>query len=227
MYFTNLHSTNYTDPPLRIPNAWPDGTYSLPRSRSGCPSGGAQFTWHFGWRYHDTEDRRNRNRFSRPLTLYGSFGSNIKVGYCTKTDTSKDYGLKWPKGSYCIAKKGACPSGFSSGSIYWDDEDRNNRNSYGGILPDGSYDRNTRTYFCCRNDGFATNPIVLPLDRPFYLYRYHSRDGCQRVRGMRYREEWVRWDNEDNRNSDSKSGAVPYEDGGRHNHKLHYCYYYR
>ena len=222
-----LQSSQCTDPTVRImiPNEWPDGTYSLPRPRSGCPSVGS---WHSGWRYHDTEDSDSNNYFSSPLTLAGSFErNNLKVEYCTKTYyTSNDYGIQWPKGSYCIAKKGNCPSGFSGGSIYWDDEDSNNRNDYGGTLPDGDYNSNTRTYFCCRNDGFTTNSITLPTDRPFYLYRKHSTDGCQRVRGMNYREEWVRWDDEDSSNKSSKSGDVPFDDGGSKDHKLHYCYYY-
>jgi CUB/sushi domain-containing protein len=40
--------------------------------------------------------------------------------------------------------------GFSSGYVYWDDEDLNNDNSRGGALPDGTYDKNTRIYYCCR-----------------------------------------------------------------------------
>ena len=221
-----LHTSHCTDPTVRIPNAWPDGTYSLPRPRSDCPSGGSQFSWHSGWRYHDTEDSFGKNQFSSELTLAGLFGRNIRVEYCTKTDTSNDYGIQWPKGSYCIAKKGNCPSGFNDGSIYWDDEDINNKNDNDGTLPDGDYGSNTRTYFCCRNDGYTTNPITLPTDRPFYLYRKHSNDGCQSVRGMYDREEWVRWDDEDIGNKSSNSGDVPLDDGGSDNHKLYYCYYY-
>ena len=221
-----LHTSHCIDPTVRIPNAWPDGTYSLPKARSGCPSGGSQFIWQSGWRYHDNQDGFNNNQFSSPLTLAGSFGDNIRVEYCTKTDTSNDYGIPWPKGSYCIAKKGNCPSGFSDGSIYWDDEDMNNKNDNGGTLPEGDYNSDTLTYFCCRNDGFTANSIILPTDRPFYLYRKHSTDGCQHVKGMHYREEWVRWDDEDILNRNEKFGDIPFDDGGSKNHKLHYCYYY-
>ena len=222
-----LVTSFHTDTPVVIPNAWPDGTYSLPKPRSSCPSGGNQFSWHEGYRYHDTEDDDSNNLFSNTLTLAGTFNSdNLEVFYCTKTDSSRDYGIPWPSGSYCIARKGNCPSGFGQGSIYWDDEDDNNGNGNGGIIPDGTYNGDTLTYFCCRNDGHTTNPIILPRDRPFYLYRKHRTDGCQRVRWMNYREEYVRWDNEDSNNDDTTSGDFPYEDGGSDNHKLHYCYYY-
>ena len=63
-------------------------------------------------------------------------GKDIRFYYCVKT-SNKDRDVPWPKGSYCIAKKGGCPRGFHAGSIYWDDEDRRNRNSRWGTLPDG------------------------------------------------------------------------------------------
>lgn len=40
--------------------------------------------------------------------------------------------------------------GFSSGSIYWDDEDTYNMNGKGGYLPSGSFDSDTRINYCCR-----------------------------------------------------------------------------
>lgn len=41
-------------------------------------------------------------------------------------------------------------TGFNTGYITWDDEDINNHNEYGGLLPDGLYDSNTKVYYCCR-----------------------------------------------------------------------------
>ena len=196
--------------------------------RTGCPVHGYQFSrWYTGWRYQDTEDSNNANRFSGGHHLAGSFGGNIRTDWCSKTQSSGDYGISWPKGSYCIGKKIRCPGGFSEGSIHWDDEDNRNANSRGGILPDGSYDRNTRIYYCCRNDAHPTNSITLPTDRSFYLMQKHS-DGCQQVRGMNVRAEWVYWDDEDDNNADSESGSYPYRGGGSdRNHQLNYCYYYR
>ena len=194
-------------------------------ARSGCPSGGGKYPWHRGSRYQDTEDTRNRNDESRPLTLAGTFTSNIRTYFCTKTSTAYDYGVNWPKGSYCIARKGgSCPTGFSNGWISWDDEDSRNSNKVSGILPDGTYNRNTRIDFCCRRDGFPTNKIILPRDRPFYLYRYGS-DGCQRVTGMRYRQDWVKWDCEDWRTKNKRRGLIPYVNDWK-NIRLFYCYYY-
>ena len=43
-------------------------------------------------------------------------------------------------------------TGFSSGFIYWDDEDISNGNSHGGALPDGDFGSNTKIYYCCRYD---------------------------------------------------------------------------
>ena len=216
---------SYTDPAITIPNAWPDGAYSLPMPKLGCPANGGDFKWHEGSRYQDTEDDDSANSFSNPLSLAGDFWrNNMKTHFCTKTDSRSDHGIAWPKGSYCIARKGGnCPSGFSEGHIFWDDEDSDNRNSDSGILPDGSYDSNTRIYFCCRSDGFATNEIILPTDEPFVLYRYGP-DGCQRVADMSYRQDYVHWDCEDSSNNNSNGGVIPYGEYGR-NIKIYYCYY--
>ena len=80
--------------------------------KAGCPKGG-KFTWHVGTRYQDTEDAFGRNRWSNPYDLAGSLAkSNMQQKFCMKThvgDTQN--GLQWPKGQYCILKKGACPKG--------------------------------------------------------------------------------------------------------------------
>ena len=166
-------------------------------AKSGCPSGGGKFSWYKGYRHQDTEDIRNKNDKSHSLSLAGTFNENIRTYFCTKTDKTYDYGIKWPKGSYCIARKGGtCPTGFSNGWISWDDEDNRNSNKVSGILPDGTYNVNTKIEFCCRNDGIASNTIILPRDKPFYLYLYGP-DGCQEVAGMRHHQDWVKWDCED------------------------------
>ncbi|CAG2214856.1 unnamed protein product [Mytilus edulis] len=196
--------------------SWPRGRYSLPKSKSGCPVG-----WAEGCIYQDNEDIHNVNDVRYNHHFYGIFGKNTKLCYCTKT---KYGGLaSWPRGNYCIARKGgSCPSGFRTGSIYWDDEDHNNANSKNGILPDGTYNRNTRIYYCCRSDGPSYKSIVLPTSKPFYLYHYTS-TLCQRVRGMSAREEFVKTDDEDIHNNTSY-------DGGSHPKKtertrIYYCYY--
>lgn len=41
-------------------------------------------------------------------------------------------------------------AGFSTGSVYWDDENFFNHDSTTGVLPDGVYGSNTLIYYCCR-----------------------------------------------------------------------------
>ena len=48
-----------------------------------------------------------------------------------------------------------------------------------GTVPDGVYDRNTKIYYCCRDDGHFTTPIVLPTEVPFYLIK--KGEHCQQV----------------------------------------------
>jgi len=47
------------------------------------------------------------------------------------------------------------------------------------VLPDGTYNKNTKVEYCCRNDGSAERPIKLPSSAPFYLYKLG--DVCQEV----------------------------------------------
>ena len=48
-----------------------------------------------------------------------------------------------------------------------------------GVLPDGSYNKNTKIQYCCRNDGSTERPVQLPSSAPFYLYKLG--DACQEV----------------------------------------------
>jgi hypothetical protein len=47
-------------------------------------------------------------------------------------------------------------------------------------------------YFCCRSDGNAKEPIILPTDKSFYLLALSSFP-CQQVAGMTHIEEPIHW----------------------------------
>ncbi|XP_055958770.1 uncharacterized protein LOC126830598, partial [Patella vulgata] len=128
--------------------------------------------------------------------------------------------LTWPSGTYGLIKT---TSGCPAGSVLWDDENKNNHNSKSGTLPDGQYDADTRIDFCCRKDGVPTGAISLPIEKPFFLFKY-TRE-CQRVKGMSVAEEYIIWDDYPAQNHDKDTGAHPFDDGGSHQHKLHFCYY--
>ncbi|XP_066302640.1 uncharacterized protein [Branchiostoma lanceolatum] len=201
---------------------WPTGIYGLPRTDTGCPvAAGAR--WRTGDRYHDTEDTAGNNDWIDDLHFDGDFwNNNMKQKFCMKTNAEEGDG-SWPRGNYCIFKKGGCPGGFRWGKLKWDDEDTSNGNIVSGVLPDGMYNRDTEIEYCCRNDGNANTEIALPTLKPFYLFRFTS--GCQKVKDMSVREEWFWWDDENFRNANENHGAHPYDDGGRKNHRVHYCYY--
>nr|XP_034306860.1 uncharacterized protein LOC105323535 [Crassostrea gigas] len=196
---------------------WPSGTYSMITPKAGCPSG-----WKLGWRYQDNEDTGNINSMTSNHHFNGFFFDDTIHYYCSKTSYSGSG--SWPRGNYCIMRYGSsCPSGFSSGSIYWDDEDSYNMNGKGGYVPSGTYGSNTRINYCCRSDGSASSYISLPTTDPFYLMRYTS-SICQRVSGMTVREEIITTDDEDTSNNNSVSGSHP-KVTGTSNHRLYYCYY--
>ncbi|KAM7438653.1 hypothetical protein ABFA07_011865 [Porites harrisoni] len=212
------------DPEVRIPLTWPQGTYGLPMTYRGCPVG-AGFRWHHGYRYQEGE---LGNSWSGGYHLGGkkSIWTNEQT-FCMKTQQrGTEYDLEWGPGQYCIFKKGDCQEGFDEGFIRWDDENTDNNNNYRGTLPDGKYGKNTLIKYCCRTDGFATNPIILPTDQPFVLFKSNSHQ-CQQVQGMHAHSEWFKWDTEDwSFSGNEKGGSIPYGEVGR-NIKLDYCYYTR
>ncbi|XP_052062824.1 uncharacterized protein LOC127702591 isoform X2 [Mytilus californianus] len=203
---------------------WPQGKYTLVKPKSGCPPG-----WFEGWRHQDNEDSDNKNSVSNGHHFYGSFDRNTKTFYCSKTREEKvtDWTtwklVQWPRGTYCILRKGgSCPKGFANGHVHWDDEDSNNENNFAGTLPDGQYDRNTLIQYCCRSDGPSNTAIELPTSKPFYLVRKSST--CQQVKGMTVRNEYIKTDDEDKDNKNSWAGSYPSISGGR-NIQMEYCYY--
>ena len=87
-------------------SGWPAGTYGLPKTDTGCPVA-ARVEWSPGYKFHDTV---NGNQWSSGIHFdTGYEANNMKQHFCMKTDNG---GLgDWPRGSYCIFKKGICPSG--------------------------------------------------------------------------------------------------------------------
>lgn len=201
---------------------WPKWAYTLVKPYYGCPPG-----WYQGWTFQDNEDSANKNYISYGHHFAGTFDDgDFKFYYCTKTTSHSDSGNSWPRGNYCILKAWGygCPWGFNFGSVFWDDEDLLNANYHGGTVPSGSFGRDTRINYCCRNDGYYYNAIELPTADPFYLLRYDSY--CQRVKGMHVREEIVRFDDEDIANRNSVSGSYPLG-ADREDRLLLYCYYWQ
>lgn len=115
----------------------------------------------------------------------------------------------------------------------WKEEYSNNKNSYSGQLPDGSYDEyaTTRIDYCCRSDGFATNPIYLPTDSTFVLFKSNTHL-CQQVRGRYATSEFYYWDCDE---SDKANGVQfsnmksPFGSKGKRSTpdvKIELCYYH-
>eukprot|EP00918_Siedleckia_nematoides_P084277 GHVU01185021.1.p1 GENE.GHVU01185021.1~~GHVU01185021.1.p1 ORF type:complete len:539 (-),score=42.24 GHVU01185021.1:147-1763(-) len=206
---------------------WPDGTYGLLNVKTtGCPSG----SWSWGKRYHDTEDRNSANSWSSPLHMAGHKAkNNMAWEFCMKTSSSHR-GISWPVGSsaYCFFAKRGCPNGYSKGSLYFDDEDSNNVNKQSGTLPDGTYDSNTRYYFCCSNRLYTTGDVrmKLPIDTPFILFPLSSYV-CPTVYKMTYTTEWFHWDCEDTNNGNSRSWPYPKGNTGGRDMRIEMCYYER
>ncbi len=186
----------------------------------GCPS---QFS--HGCRFQDCEDWDNLNYFSNDDLLTGFFGENIEICYCVRATSVSSGRTTWPAGRYCINRYGgSCPSGFVTGELYFDDEDDGNQNTADSLLPDGTFNKDTRMQFCCRDDGSISTAISLPTSDSFILYQYISQ-GCQTVAGMTATEVTVKFDNEDVDNADECNDG-PYNPlCASENHEIFMCHY--
>ncbi|XP_078338770.1 uncharacterized protein LOC111101591 isoform X2 [Crassostrea virginica] len=224
-YATSISGETPTSLEIKLPVTWPSGTYGLYMPVSGCPTDPARFQT--GYVTQDTEDRSNSNQWTAGIHMQGPMSHGaITTRFCVRqTPETNDYNRAWPRGNYCIAKKGNCPSGFASGYLHWDDEDVGNDNHHGGVLPDGTFSSNTDIHYCCRQDGHPNTEILLPIDKPFYLQRFTSE--CQQVLGMRVQQEFIFFDDEDSANKDKCGGSHPYADSGcdHGNVRLYFCYY--
>ena len=204
---------------------WPSGTYGLPKPKSGCPESSG-FLWKAGKRFHDTEDDGTENHNSAVYHLAGDVTEDgVTWEFCMKT---KNVGLKsWPHGKYCIYKKGnGCPGALREGVVYWDDENIDNKNDYRGDLPEGVYTDKTKISFCCSTTGNVESEIVLPTEKPFYLFPYGS-STCQKVKKMRSSLEFIKFDEEDKGGIETSARGF-YPHGVRpqeKDHTFYLCYY--
>ena len=111
-----------------------------------------------------------------------------------------------------------------SGWVYWDDEDYKNKNEIGGSLPYGSYNKDTKIYYCCQDNGHWYDSIELPISKSFYLLPSSSTSRvpkCQMVKWALSYLEHIFYDTNDQDNGDKQGGTHVFLKG----RKLYYCYY--
>ncbi|KAF1745082.1 hypothetical protein MXB_5360 [Myxobolus squamalis] len=205
---------------------WPMGTYGLLSSRDGCPD--TKLTnWKTGWLFQNTENDKNENNSSAILHSKINVSElGVTTHFCIKDESHGN--KKWPKGTFCIYQYGPlCPQDFHSGYVYWDDENNDNKNTYQGYLPQGTYGMNTEVRFCCRNDGDINKEIELPVENTFCLFPKNI-PTCQKVKNMNHILEYVKFDDEDTNNTDTQGGSYPYGiQPSKQDHYLYYCYYFK
>jgi hypothetical protein len=88
---------------------WPVGQYCLPMpSNERCP-----FGWETGYRFQTTE---GKNRVEGDQPYVATRGRDLGWGFCCKNRVAYSRAISWPKGNYCIFRKGGfCPPGFMEG----------------------------------------------------------------------------------------------------------------
>ena len=102
------------------------------------------------------------------------------------------------------------------GYLHWDDEDYINANKFSGVLPDGTYDRNTDIHFCCRDDpkismfnSKANYLSGLPKCAELIVMRHNGSCPARASGYLGPHTGYLQWDTEDSRNADRRVGAFP------------------
>ncbi|XP_056000759.1 uncharacterized protein LOC125676191 [Ostrea edulis] len=226
-----------TESTLEYPLSWPTPPFALPEPLTGCP--GDKSLWKIGNVTHQVNASRvlfpNNTFHYQGMHLKGLQKSSVfKMSYCGRNLSSSPSEDPWPKGSYCIAQvSNQCPAGFSSGYISYSLYSRHypqpviHQVGISGGVPKYqiSPGRNYMVYYCCRNDGSIDQPIILPYQEPFYLYPDQRTRKCQKVFGMRYSDEWVKYPY--TQLYSRCYHFYPYDEDCDHFHTVHYCYYSR
>lgn len=206
---------------------WPEGTFALLSSQAGCPNNVGAI-WTSGFRkFHTESTDRNYDQVTTnshlKTPILERVGNNnfMYQHFCVSSTLSP--GAAWPRGSYCINRKGDhCPSGFETGSIYWNEERTGSVAAVTGVVPDGVFTAaNSKIFYCCRNDSSTNEPIYLPKARPFYLYRFKGT--CQQVAGMDVTPEFMQFDT-DTTNTDAYDNDY-HPDGRINDVRIELCYY--
>ena len=201
-------------------------------AKSGCPKANG-FSWETGYIYQDLEDDKSLTQTSSSFHLNATVFSSgdVSRSFCFKMNRSAivdNSRFRWPAGQYCIYKKGgSCPKLLLSGWVLWDDENGKNGanlNFHSGTVPAGSYKQDTKINFCCQTFGSVSDPIELPIESPFYLIAYNSKN-CQEVLKTLHTLEYIRYDTENDMNHDRQSHPYPYGADYWSTPYIYYCYY--
>ena len=81
---------------------WPEGSYGLPRAKSGCPKTD-QFAWDQGWRLQNLDNNWRKDRaseLSNPFNMDASLVYELlSRAFCTKQKNNENsMKRRWPKG---------------------------------------------------------------------------------------------------------------------------------
>ncbi|KAK7473453.1 hypothetical protein BaRGS_00035282 [Batillaria attramentaria] len=201
------------------------GSYAFPAPLEGCPSGHSLSSGTLEHFFLATRTYQYKENL-----LQGELSSGRAEHHFCVSETA-DNDVKWPRGNYCLMRKGgSCPEGTSHGYIQFDNKPSSGTeyvSTWSGTLPDGTYGEDTRWEFCCRDDSVLSVPMDLPNDQPLALWR-NSYYGCQPIKGMNSESHMMVLKNDVTGLAQlSPSGTRPltwkYASGNMY---ISYCYYY-
>ena len=176
--------------------------YTLLKSETGCPTTSCGPNWIDNNTLQFTTSESSNSVLGNALHFAGDFSKNhIELQFCDKqcdhcSDSADCQGhTHWPQGQYCIFPQNfVCPLGFYN-SLLRMDVALGSYHTVGQLPVKISKTQATARiviYFCCRSDGDAKEPIILPTDKSFYLLALSSFP-CQQVAGMTHIEEPIHW----------------------------------
>ncbi|XP_005088874.2 uncharacterized protein LOC101856539 [Aplysia californica] len=117
-------------------------------------------------------------------------GARVEHEFCVNDGNAISSKQMWPSGRYCIFRYGdSCPEGFENGTVEFPDVN-NSSSSVIGEVPAGVYEEDLTVFeFCCRQDGFDSDNLYFPTDKPFALLQFGM--GCPAMEAMRAIPEYM------------------------------------
>jgi len=126
---------------------WPAGKYCIYK-KGKCPHGFSE-----GWIKWDDEDTKNDNFVSGVLPD-GSYGQDTVVHFCCRSDGLAEAPIELPMHVpfFLLKQSNTCQRVMgmrvTEEWLFWDCEDKENKNLWGGTLPESLVAKDIKLHFC-------------------------------------------------------------------------------
>ena len=170
---------------------------------------------------YDTDDAKDDSFCDGNHPYTESCTNDPQVHFCSYVPEHATVNISWPYGKYSLLAGKECPPGFAHGFIGQDSEDSGNQNAITPSSPENLRievdNEGVTTHYCTKtSNGNANNDGHWPAGK-YCIAQY----GANCPNG--FQSSSILWDDEDNRNRNSKQPTIPKTSSDLGNIKVYYC----